>query len=177
MAKIMALPPIPGVRDLQTLMAFIMNKEEYDARLEALVTMQEEIHTLMGKVGKAQDIDALLSSAMRKDAEATSLLDSTRAKAKAEASEIAHAAKAEAEGRKAEAERIYQETVAKMSQLVEDEAAWDAIKAQEETDLDQRLKACEQREASTQKAQAEAEALLDAYNAKLAKLKAATEGV
>ena len=30
MAKIMALPPIPGVRDLQPLMAFIMNKEEYD---------------------------------------------------------------------------------------------------------------------------------------------------
>ena len=53
MAKIMALPPIPGVRDLQTLMAFIMNKEEYDARLEAMVTLQEEIHTLMGKVGKA----------------------------------------------------------------------------------------------------------------------------
>lgn len=50
MAKIMALPPIPGVRDLQTLMAFIMNKEEYDARLEAMVTLQEEIHTLMGKV-------------------------------------------------------------------------------------------------------------------------------
>ena len=177
MAKIMALPPIPGVRDLQTLMAFIMNKEEYDARLEALVTMQEEIHTLMGKVGKAQDIDALLSSAMRKDAEATSLLDSTRAKAKAEASEIANTAKAEAEGRKAEAERIYQETVAKMSQLVEDKAAWEAIKAQEETDLDQRLKACEQREAESLKAKAEAEALLAAYSAKLAKLKAATEGV
>ncbi len=177
MAKIMALPPIPGVRDLQTLMAFIMNKEEYDARLEALVALQEEIHTLMGKVGKAQDIDALLSSAMRKDAEATSLLDSTRAKAKAEASEIANAAKAEAEGRKAEAERIYQETVAKMSQLVEDKAAWDAIKAQEETDLDQRLKACAAQEVSTAKMKAEVEAMHEMYTAKLAKLKAATEGV
>ena len=74
MAKIMALPPIPGVRDLQTLMAFIMNKEEYDARLEALVALQEEIHTLIGKAGKAQDLDALLSSAMRKDAEASTTL-------------------------------------------------------------------------------------------------------
>ena len=177
MAKIMALPPIPGVRDLQTLMAFIMNKEEYDARLEALVTLQEEIHTLMGKVGKAQDIDALLSSAMRKDAEAANLLDSTRAKARAEASEIVNAAKAEADGRKAEAERIYQDTVAKMSQLVEDKAAWDAFKAQEEADLDQRLKACASREAESLKVSAEVEAMKDAYAAKLAKLRAATEGV
>ena len=106
MAKIMALPPIPGVRDLQTLMAFIMNKEEYDARLEALVTMQEEIHTLIGKAGKAQDIDALLSSAMRKDAEASTTLEHARLKAKQEAMDILQAAKVEAEDKKREAEHI-----------------------------------------------------------------------
>jgi hypothetical protein len=92
MAKIMALPPIPGVRDLQTLMAFIMNKEEYDARLEALVALQEEIHTLIGKAGKAQDLDALLSSAMRKDAEASTTLENARLKAKQEAVDILQAA-------------------------------------------------------------------------------------
>lgn len=177
MAKIMALPPIPGVRDLQTLMAFIMNKEEYDARLEALVTLQEEIHTLMGKVGKAQDIDALLSSAMRKDAEAANLLDSTRAKARAEASEIVNAAKAEAEDKKREAERIYQETVAKMSQLVTAKEEFEAYQATTETDIDQRLKACAAQEVSTAKAKAEVEAMHEMYTAKLAKLKAATEGV
>lgn len=177
MAKIMALPPIPGVRDLQTLMAFIMNKEEYDARLEAMVTLQEEIHTLMGKVGKAQDIDALLSSAMRKDAEASALLDSTRAKAKAEASEILNAAKTEADKRKGEAEQIYQDTVAKMSQAVEDREALDAHIAEVETDLEQRLKACASKEVEVAKKQAEVEAMHDAYTAKLAKLKAATEGV
>lgn len=177
MAKIMALPPIPGVRDLQTLMAFIMNKEEYDARLEALVTLQEEIHTLMGKVGKAQDIDALLSSAARKDAEASTTLESARLKARQESMDILQAAKVEAEDRKREAERIYQETVAKMSQVAEDKAAWDALKAQEEADLDQRLKACASREVESLKVSAEVEAMKDTYAAKLAKLKAATEGV
>lgn len=177
MAKIMALPPIPGVRDLQTLMAFIMNKEEYDARLEALVALQEEIHTLMGKVGKAQDIDALLSSAMRKDAEANSLLDSTRAKAKAEASEIIQATTVEADRRKEEAERIYQDTVAKMSQIVKDKEEFEAYRTDLEADLDQRTKACLAQEVETLKVQAEVQAMHDAYTVKLAKLKAATEGV
>ena len=177
MAKIKALPPIPGVRDLQTLMAFIMNKEEYEARLEALVSLQEEIHTLMGKVDKAQDIDALLSSAMSKDVEASATLERVRLKAKQEAMEIVQKATEEAERKLSEAERIYQETVAKMSQLVEDKAAWDAFKAQAEADLDQRLKACASREAESLKVSAEVEAMKDAYAAKLAKLKAATEGV
>ena len=177
MAKIKALPPIPGVRDLQTLMAFIMNKEEYEARLEALVSLQEEIHTLMGKVDKAQDIDALLSSAMSKDVEASATLERVRLKAKQEAMEIVQKATEEAERKLSEAERIYQETVAKMSQLVEDKATWDAFKAQAEADLDQRLKACASREAESLKVSAEVEAMKDAYAAKLAKLKAATEGV
>lgn len=177
MAKIKALPPIPGVRDLQTLMAFIMNKEEYEARLEALVSLQEEIHTLMGKVDKAQDIDALLSSAMSKDVEASATLERVRLKAKQEAMEIVQKATEEAERKLSEAERIYQDTIAKMSQVAEDKAAWDAFRAQAEADLDQRLKACASREAESLKVSAEVEAMKDAYAAKLAKLKAATEGV
>lgn len=177
MAKIMALPPIPGVRDLQTLMAFIMNKEEYDARLEALVALQEEIHTLIGKAGKAQDLDALLSSAMRKDAEASTTLESARMKAKQEAMDILQAAKVEAEDKKREAERIYQETVAKMSQLVTAKEEFEAYQATTEADIDQRLKACAAQEVSTAKAKAEVEAMHEMYTAKLAKLKAATEGV
>lgn len=177
MAKIKALPPIPGVRDLQTLMAFIMNKEEYEARLEALVSIQEEIHTLMGKVDKAQDIDALLSSAMSKDVEASATLERVRLKAKQEAMEIVQKATEEAERKLSEAERIYQETVVKMSQVTVQKEALDAQEAEVLADLDQRLKACASREAESLKVSAEVEAMKDAYAAKLAKLKAATEGV
>ena len=177
MAKIKALPPIPGVRDLQTLMAFIMNKEEYEARLEALVSIQEEIHTLMGKVDKAQDIDALLSSAMSKDVEASATLERVRLKAKQEAMEIVQNATEEADRKLSEAERIYQETVVKMSQVTVQKEALDAQEAEVLADLDQRLKACASREAESLKVSAEVEAMKDAYAAKLAKLKAATEGV
>ena len=177
MAKIKALPPIPGVRDLQTLMAFIMNKEEYEARLEALVSLQEEIHTLMGKVDKAQDIDALLSSAMSKDVEASATLERVRLKAKQEAMEIVQNATEEADRKLSEAERIYQETVVKMSQVTVQKEALDAQEAEVLADLDQRLKACASREAESLKVSAEVEAMKDAYAAKLAKLKAATEGV
>ena len=177
MAKIKALPPIPGVRDLQTLMAFIMNKEEYEARLEALVSIQEEIHTLMGKVDKAQDIDALLSSAISKDVEASATLERVRLKAKQEAMEIVQKATEEAERKLSEAERIYQETVVKMSQVTVQKEALDAQEAEVLADLDQRLKACASREAESLKVSAEVEAMKDAYAAKLAKLKAATEGV
>ena len=177
MAKSMALPPIPGGRDLQTLMAFMMNKEEYDARLNDLVTLQAEIQEVMGKVGKAKDIEALLSSAMQKDAEAAVTLDAARSKAKAEAAAILQAASVEVQTKATEAERIYQDTVEKAAALATSQDEFDGYKATVEADLDQRLKACEQREAESLKAKAEAEALLDAYNAKLAKLKAATEGV
>lgn len=75
MAKMMTLPPIPGVRDLQTLMAFIMNKEEYDARLEAMVTLQEEIHTLTAGAWSTSAIDALEVGGIEANAVATRLQD------------------------------------------------------------------------------------------------------
>lgn len=177
MAKSIALPPIPGVRDLQTLMAFIMNKDEYDARLEAMVSLQEEIHTMLGKYSTVKDIDALLSSAMQKDAEAANTLESARLKAKAEAMDIAQAAKIAAEDKLRDAERIYQDTVVKMEQLLQDKEAFESHKAEVEVDLDQRLKACASREAESLKVKDEVEALNATLVAKLAKLKAATEGV
>lgn len=130
MAKMMTLPPIPGVRDLQTLMAFIMNKDEYDARLEAMVSLQEEIHTMLGKYSTVKDLDALLSSAMQKDAEASNTLEAARLKAKSDAVDITQAAKVAAEDKLRDAERVYQETVAKMSQLVsekETQKVWQSM--------------------------------------------------
>lgn len=177
MAKSIALPPIPGVRDLQTLMAFIMNKDEYDARLEAMVSLQEEIHTMLGKYSTVKDLDALLSSAMQKDAEAANTLESARLKAKAEAMDITQAAKVAAEDKLRDAERIYQDTVAKMEQLLQDKEAFESHKAEVEADLEQRLKACASREAESAKVKDEVEALNATLVAKLAKLKAATEGV
>ena len=101
----------------------------------------------------------------------------TPSKAKAEAAAILQAASVEVQTKATEAERIYQDTVEKAASLAISQDEFDGYKAQVEADLDQRLKACEQREAESLKAKAEAEALLDAYSAKLAKLKAATEGV
>ena len=114
---------------------------------------------------------------MQKDAEAAVTLDAARSKAKAEAAAILQAASVEVQTKATEAERIYQDTVEKAASLAISQDEFDGYKAQVEADLDQRLKACEQRDAESLKAKAEAEALLDAYNAKLAKLKAATEGV
>lgn len=177
MAKMMTLPPIPGVRDLQTLMAFIMNKDEYDARLEAMVSLQEEIHTMLGKYSTVRDLDAHLSSAMQKDAEAANTLEAARLKAKAEALDITQAAKVAAEDKLREAERIYQDTVSKMQQVVSDKDAFEQYKSEAEADLAQRLKACESREVESVKVKADVEAMQEALAAKLAKLKAATEGV
>lgn len=177
MAKMMTLPPIPGVRDLQTLMAFIMNKDEYDARLDAMVTLQEEIHTMLGKYSTVKDLDAHLSSAMQKEAEAANTLEAARLKAKSEAMDITQAAKIAAEDKLREAERVYQETVGKMTQLMSDKDAFEQYRAEVEADLEQRLKACASREVESVKVKAEAEAMHEALAAKLAKLKAATEGV
>jgi chromosome segregation ATPase len=177
MAKSISLPPIPGVRDLQTLMAFIMNKEEYDARLDAMVTLQEEIHTMLGKYSTVKDLDAHLSSAMQKDAEAAATLDAARTRAKAYEADILQAAKAEADAVKAKAEQVYQDTVAQMTQLLGDKEAFEQYRAEVEADLEQRLKACESREAESAKVKAEVDAMQEALATKLAKLKAATEGV
>lgn len=177
MAKMMTLPPIPGVRDLQTLMAFIMNKDEYDARLEAMVSLQEEIHTMLGKYSTVKDLDARLSSAMQKDAEAAAALEAARVRAKAYEADVLKASNEAADKRKAEAEQIYQDTVSKMQQLLEEKEAFEQYRAETEANLAQRLKACASCEAENLKVKANVEAMQEALAAKLAKLKAATEGV
>ena len=177
MAKILNLPPIPGVRDLQTLMAFIMNKEEYDARLEAMVTLQDEIHSMIGKYSKVKDLDALLSSAMQKDAEASTTLENARLKAKAEALDILSQAKDKVAAQVVEVEKQKAEVVEKMAQLMTAKEDFEFSKAEVEADLKQRLEACDAREKESMKVKGEVEGLQELLNAKLAKLKAATEGV
>lgn len=177
MAKLAMLPPIPGVRDLQTLMAFIMNKEDYDARLEAMVSLQEEIHTMLGKYSTVKDLDGLLSSAMQKEAEASTSLENARLKAKAEALDILSQAKAKNDSVQADLDKQKAELTEKLSQMISSKEDFEFSKAEVEADLKQRLEACEAREKESARVKGEVEALQELLNAKLAKLKAATEGV
>jgi len=63
MAKVIAVPPIPGVEDLLTLMAFLADSKSCSERLKELESVRSEINSLIERVGKADEIEALRTKA------------------------------------------------------------------------------------------------------------------
>jgi len=92
MAKIISVPPIPGVDGLFALLAFLDNKKAFQARLDELQDMHAQITALIEKVGKAEEIETMttnavvaLETARDKLAEAGAKADALRAAAQREA--------------------------------------------------------------------------------------------
>lgn len=168
MARVYTLPPTPGVKDLNTLMAFLANKDEYDARLLALTTFEEEINALILKVGPAEDIETLHNQA--EQAAKDSL-----AKAEKAAAEV-KAIKAEADSYaaevKAKADDLLKEWTSKSSELATSQAEFAAYVADEEAQIESQLAQVSAREDAATQALEEAKALQITLQEKLDKLKA-----
>lgn len=171
MARVYTLPPIPGVKDLNTLMAFLQNKEDYDARLQALTTLEEEINALILKVGPAEDIETLHKQAEQatKDAlvhaeQAAAEVKAIKAEADTYAAEI-----------KAKADDLMKAWTAKSAALATSQAEFAAYMASKESQMEAAVAQATAREEAAAKAQDEATALQKALQEKLDKLKALAE--
>ena len=59
MAHVYQMPPVPGVEDFYTLVAFLANTERYAKQMDEMLLLRDEINKLVEKVGKAEEIDSL----------------------------------------------------------------------------------------------------------------------
>ncbi len=168
MARVYTLPPTPGVKDLNTLMAFLQNKDEYDARLQALTTLEEEINALILKVGPAEEIETLHKQAEQAAKDSLALAQKAAEEVKARKDE----AEAQAAEVIAKALDLMKEWQMKSESLAAIQAEFAAYKTEQQGQIDQQLAAISEREAAAAKAMEEAQALQVALQEKLDKLKA-----
>lgn len=171
MARVYTLPPIPGVKDLNTLMAFLQNKEEYDARLQAMTALEEEINALILKVGPAEDIETLHKQAEQATKDALAHAEQAAAEVKA----IKAEADTYAAEIKAKADDLMKEWTAKSAALATSQAEFAARVADEESRLEAAFAQVTTREEAAAKAQDDAVTLQKALQEKLDKLKALAE--
>lgn len=168
MARVYTLPPIPGVKDLNTLMAFLQNKDEYDARLQALTTLEEEINALILKVGPAEEIETLHKQAEQAAKDSLALAQKAAEEVKARKDE----AEANAAEVTAKALDLMKEWQIKSESLATSQAEFAAYQAEQQGQIDQQLAAISEREAAAAKAMEGAQALQATLQEKLDKLKA-----
>lgn len=171
MAKVYGVQPIPGVKDVYTLLDFLADSKAYEANLNAMMDMRDEIQTLIGKVGKADQIETLLAQAKEKQAQAFQAVE----QAKLQAVTIVGEAEAKAKDMMDSALALEKQNIAAAEKLENNRRTFEEFKAAKEKDL----QAYEQRvtdlEVEALKAQMDAKELIDKYEAKLAKFKAAAE--
>lgn len=171
MAKVYGVQPIPGVKDVYTLLDFLADSKAYEANLNAMMDMRDEIQALIGKVGKADQIETLLAQAKEKQAQAFQAVE----QAKLQAVTIVGEAEAKAKDMMDSALALEKQNIAAAEKLEKNRRTFEEFKAAKEKDL----QAYEQRvtdlEVEALKAQRDAKELIDKYEAKLAKFKAAAE--
>lgn len=170
MARVYTLPPIPGVKDLNTLMAFLANADEYEARMLALTTLEEEINAMILKVGPAEEIEVLNIQAAKALADAKAALAEAEEKAKAIVAEAENQADALEAKMVLEGEHMQKQAAA----LATNQDEFDTYKAEQENLLAEwevKLKGREDAAAATK---FKSDALIAEYSAKIEKLKALT---
>lgn len=167
MAKFYGVTPIPGVKDLYSLLDFLADKKTYEAQINALIDTREEILALIGKVGKADQIETLLAQAKEKQALAVQAVDQAKLTASALLAEAQD--KADALAAQSELESAHlQEQAQEMAQAQD---SFDAYKVSQEQLLASWQQKLEEREALASKMRQESLDIMAEYQAKLDKLK------
>ena len=175
MARVYALPPIPGVKDFLTLTEFLANKDACEARLNALMGLEEEINGLVEKVAKAEEIDPLHTQALATVQEANKKLAEAEA-VKEQAAKIKLDADAYAQKVHDDMEVFRKEMIAQGEAMTVAQAEHDAKMADQEALLKAWEEKLKEREELARQAHGEAQTLINLYNEKLAKLKSLAEG-
>lgn len=175
MARVYALPPIPGVKDFLTLTEFLANKDVCEARLNALMALEEEINGLVEKVAKAEEIDPLHNKAL------ATVQDANKKLAEAEAiKDQAAQIKADADSY---AKQVHDDMEVFRKEMIAQGEAMNVAQAEHEAkcaDQEALLKDWEakllEREQLARDAHGQAQSLINTYTEKLAKLKSLAEG-
>lgn len=171
MAKVYGVQPIPGVRDVFTLLEFLADSKAFEANLKSMMAMRDEIQMLIGKVGKADQIESLLAQAKEKQAQAFQEVE----QAKLAATNIVAEAEAKARDMMDSALALEKQNIAAAEKLEKNRRTFEEFKAAKEKDLQEYEQRVVDLEVAALQAQVDAQDLMDKYEAKMAKLKAAAE--
>ena len=168
MAQVLAVAPIPGVKDFLTFLEFLNNKEKLSAYVAKIELTRQEINELIGKYGKAEQIDGLHAQAAAALNDAKATLEAAKvqsdeliAKATLEAAEINSEAKAVADSVAADRKDFDKYRAEQLSVLAKDKEA-----------VNSALAVAEAREVSAQAMLSSATESKKQYDEKLLKLRA-----
>ncbi len=166
MAKVFVVPPVPGVKDLVTLLGFLAEQEVFEQHMEELVGLREECVTLINKVGDANEIDSLKRQAeslleVAKSQVATSNEQAIQRRKQAEAEAKEHLDKAVKQSQ--EVAQMKADLERKQDLFIKESALKNKILDDQEAELKARL-------ASAKVAEAAALVLKADYEAKVKKL-------
>lgn len=171
MAKLFTIPPVPGAKDLFTLIEFLSDVPAYEAHLGALQDVLDKIQEHISRVGQADQIESLLNQAKERFGEADCMI----AQAKLSSSALFAEAETKAEALLAAARATEKANADAAEKLAKQIKAFEENKAATEAMLQEQLQKAHEMEIDALKAKVDAEDLLAKYEAKMAKLKAATE--
>ena len=166
MAHVHSIPPIPGVDDLYSLLAFLSDKGACERRFMEMEKLRDEINGLVELVGKAHEIEPLQIKAETDRLAAAAELEQGRAKVRAmrdEADASIGARMAEFDAARAKAEAI----LAERRQELNDQSKFIAVDREKITQAEDALKNAERTRAAYEAKRIEAEALRAQYEAKL----------
>lgn len=170
--QVPTVQPLPGVEDLYSLLAFLVDPEAVEKRLHEMERVKDEINKLVEKVGKAQDIDRLYIQAQTERETAARELEQAREKARQAMAEVDHADKArraDYDKQRAVAEADIAQRVADMNTRSASNAEqWGKITAAEDA-----VRAADKARLAADQRHAELTKLKEQYESKLAAIKAA----
>mgnify|MGYP001571670691 FL=1 len=169
MAHVPSLPPLPGVDDLYSLLAFLSDKDACESRLMEMERLRDEMNGLVEKVGKADEIDRLRIQADVDRDMAGKELAQGRSRAKQAADDFAKEMQSKQDEFDARC-RIFTGAMDKRTLDIKEAEATIFIHEANIKAHDEKVTA---REHATEARWNEAAALKAEYEAKLAKLKAA----
>ena len=171
MAKLYTIPSVPGAKDLTTLLEFLSDVPAYKAHMDALNEVLENIQNHISRVGKADQIETLLAQAKEKFGEAENL----RKRTELEADNLLAEAKLKAESVLVSARNLERANADGAEKLAKQVKTFEDNKAAIAAELQEQLQRANDLEIAALQAKVDAEDLKATYEAKLAKLKAATE--
>lgn len=169
MAHVYTVPPIPGVKDLFTLLEFLKDAEKFAERLSAMEKVRDEINALVEAVGKVEEIERLRIQADTDRGNARLILEEANAEsanAKVQADSVLAQARAKAEEELRAAVVKREQSEAHARQILADLNS-------RESALNAREKALQQREDEASALFKRGQSLTEEFTGKLAKLKAA----
>ena len=173
--QVPTVPPLEGVDDLYSLLAFLVDPEAVEKRLAQMESVRDEINKLVEKVGKAGDIDRLYIQAKTARETAERELEQAREKARQAMAEVDKADAARRADYAVQHAKMEADLASKRDEL-NAQAKTNAVDWHKIEQAESATRAADKARTAADARHAELTKLKEQYESKLAAIKKAAEG-